>query len=133
MDVGQKITKYRKERGMTQKELAFKASISPVMLNQYEKGKRKPKKENTLKIAKALYIPAKWLHDDYDFVDPNENISEEQKAHDIQQLEVLKKHFENKKIETIISNFNSVNEDGKQKIVDYSSDIADNPKYKKDK
>ena len=40
--------------------------------------------------------------------------------------------IENKE-KTLLSNFNSVNEDGQKKIVDYSSDIADNPKYKKDK
>lgn len=75
------------------------------------------------------------------FKDPYEGMTEEERQREQEriqkQLELYINHFDDKRIkkqfEILSNNFNSVNKDGQQKIVDYSSDIADNPKYKKDK
>lgn len=47
----------RKNAKLTQKQLAERAGMSQQQLQQYETGKRKPKYETLLKIAKVLNIP----------------------------------------------------------------------------
>lgn len=55
-DIGTKIKKYRKEKGLTQKELGKLLNVSGAMIAQYEKGIRKPKIETLDKIASALGV-----------------------------------------------------------------------------
>lgn len=141
MKIGEKIKKARIEKKFTQRELGEKLGVSQAMIGQYENEKRKPKLETLKKIATALDVPVALLYDDYVFKDPYEGMTEEERQREQErmqkQLELYINHFDDKKIkkqfEILSNNFNSVNEDGQQKIVDYSSDIAENPKYKKDK
>lgn len=56
MTVGEKIKKIRKEKALSQKYLANKLGITPVMISQYENGKRKPKFETLRKIADVLEV-----------------------------------------------------------------------------
>lgn len=141
MKVGEKIKKARLDIGMSQRELANKLGIAPPTLAQWENGTRNPKRETLIKIATALDVPIALLYDDYVFKDPYEGMTEEERRREQErmrkQLDLYIKHFDDKKIkkqfEILSNNFNSVNEDGQKKIIDYSSDIADNPKYKKDK
>lgn len=62
MPLGEKIRYYRKQKGMTQQELADKLHISYVGISQYETGKRNPKLETMSRIADALDIPVKLLY-----------------------------------------------------------------------
>lgn len=57
MTPGERIKKLRKEKGMTQKELAKKLGFSPSYLGQYENGYRNPKPSTVKKIADALEVP----------------------------------------------------------------------------
>ena len=57
MNIGETIKKYRKEKGLTQKELGEKCGIAESTLRQYELGIRKPKMNTIGKIANALEIP----------------------------------------------------------------------------
>ena len=57
MTPGERIKKLRKEKGMTQKELAKKLGFSPSHLGQYENGYRNPKPSTVKKIADALEVP----------------------------------------------------------------------------
>lgn len=57
MTPGERIKKLRKEKGMTQKELAKKLGFSPSQLGQYENGYRNPKPSTVKKIADALEVP----------------------------------------------------------------------------
>lgn len=52
--IGEKIKKYRKEKGLTQKKLSELSNINEVQIRQYELGKANPKIETIEKIAKAL-------------------------------------------------------------------------------
>lgn len=122
MNIGEKIKKYRNEKGITQKELAQKIGVTPPTLASWESGKRTPKFETVKRIAKGLGVGSLQLYGDSI---PNDVIKEIKKEWALSVSSYKEK--------TLLSNFNSVNEDGQQKIVDYSSDIADNPKYKKDK
>lgn len=57
MNVGENIRKYRKEKGLTQSELAHKTSLALSTIQRYEKGHRQPTMQVLQKIADALGIP----------------------------------------------------------------------------
>lgn len=135
MKIEDKIRRARLRKGITQNQIAEKIGISQPTYAQWENGKRKPKLETLKKIADALEVPVSTLYDDYEFVDPGEGLTEDQKAkqkaHDQEHLKVIKKTYGAKNEDKLLHNFNAVNEEGQQKIVEYSNDIAENPKYKK--
>ncbi|AUD06717.1 helix-turn-helix domain-containing protein [Spirosoma pollinicola] len=54
--VGQKIREARKAKGLTQKELADKISLSVGTVNQYEVGKQNLTIETIQKVANALGV-----------------------------------------------------------------------------
>lgn len=54
LTLGQKIKKLRKERGLTQVELAVIVNISPVYLGFIENGRRRPSLKTLEKLARAL-------------------------------------------------------------------------------
>lgn len=56
MDIGTRIKELRKARGMTQKELAKKTSLSIASIQGYEQKKYKPKLNTIAKIAVALDV-----------------------------------------------------------------------------
>lgn len=62
MTVGEKIKKLRKDRNISQKDLAVLAGIPVVTLQQYERGVRtQPRIEQLRKIAIALNVPISFL------------------------------------------------------------------------
>lgn len=54
MSIGANICRIRKEKGITQSELAEKAGITQAMLCWIEQGKRNPSLPSCEKIAKLL-------------------------------------------------------------------------------
>lgn len=57
MTVGERIKQIRKEKGITQGELANRLGVSQAMITQYENGQRGPKTFETVKkIAVALDV-----------------------------------------------------------------------------
>ncbi|MEY8331390.1 helix-turn-helix transcriptional regulator [Lachnospiraceae bacterium 48-33] len=56
MTVGEKIKKYRKEKGLTQKKLGELCGINEANIRKYELGKANPKIETIEKIANALNV-----------------------------------------------------------------------------
>ena len=57
LTVGEKIKKYRLEKGWTQEKLAKEAEISTISIQQYEGNRRNAKFETIIKIAEALEVP----------------------------------------------------------------------------
>ena len=57
MTVGERIREYRKQAGLTQKELGDRLGVSNVHIGQYERGLRNPRLPQLKKIADALDIP----------------------------------------------------------------------------
>lgn len=124
INYGNNIQKARKKAGLTQKELAQKTGIAEITIRQYENNKRTPKTETLGKIADVLGVSLGELFgkdfvkslghailETWDSLDPVEEILS---------------------METVIlENFYKVNPEGRQKIYDYSEDIAANPKYQK--
>ena len=57
MTVGDRIKQLRKEKRLTQVELAKRLGVSQAMITQYENHQREPKKFDTIKkIAAALEV-----------------------------------------------------------------------------
>lgn len=59
MEIGKRIQKYRKQAGLTQKQLAEKLGIVTGTMQQYELGKRQPRLEQLKRIADVLNVS--WL------------------------------------------------------------------------
>ncbi|MDA4854487.1 helix-turn-helix transcriptional regulator [Acinetobacter baumannii] len=58
---GQLVLKYRKEKNMSQEQLALLCNIDRSYLGRIERGEVNPTLEKIYEIAKALAIPAKLL------------------------------------------------------------------------
>lgn len=61
MTIGEKIRKYRKEKGLTQKKLAELSELATITIRQYEANKYKPKFESLQRIANVLNIDVNIL------------------------------------------------------------------------
>lgn len=61
MDIGERIKNLRKQKGLTQKELAKLSSISEISIRKYENGHRQPKQKAIYQLAKALNVSEGWL------------------------------------------------------------------------
>jgi transcriptional regulator with XRE-family HTH domain len=62
MQIGEKIRKKRKEKGLRQEDLALTIGITKKTLGLYERGERNPSAELAKKIAEALEIKdLNWL------------------------------------------------------------------------
>ena len=72
MDLGSNIQKYRKQAGLTQKELAKILNVAVGTIQQYELGKRQPRLEFIEKIADALGVDAWNLYDSYVLTSDND-------------------------------------------------------------
>lgn len=55
-ELGKKVRKLRRERRLTQEELADRANMHFTYIGQIERGKRNPSLINLQKIAKALKV-----------------------------------------------------------------------------
>lgn len=56
--VGQNVYKIRKDKGITQEELANKIGITQTLISKYEKGKLQISSDMLIRFAKALSTPA---------------------------------------------------------------------------
>lgn len=65
MGLSENIKKFRKNKNMTQKDLAKKAGLSVASIQGYEQGKYKPKAEQLKKIAKALEVSVNEINPNY--------------------------------------------------------------------
>lgn len=74
--IGERIRNIRKERGLTQEELAFRASLHTTYIGQLERGEKNATLESIEKVATALNITLeelfKFLQVSVD--DENENL-----------------------------------------------------------
>lgn len=77
MTTGELIRKYRKEAGLTQKELGSRSGIAEPTIRKYESNRLKPKIETIRKIANALGVSAIQLNPDEALAQYFDNLSEE--------------------------------------------------------
>jgi len=57
LTLGQNIKKYRKQKGLTQSELAEMIDLKSITIRKYESDDREPSIETITKIAEALGVP----------------------------------------------------------------------------
>lgn len=67
MNIGEQIRKYRKEAGLSQRELGEKLGVTQQHIAQYENGKRIPKLETINNIAGALGIGVRRLYPEFSY------------------------------------------------------------------
>ena len=61
MDIGERIRKLRLERQQDQYEVAAAAKVSRVTVTQWEGGKKKPRRESLIAVARHFNIPVDYL------------------------------------------------------------------------
>lgn len=98
------FVKYIQERGLTAYKVAKGAGISQGQMNEYKNGKIKPTTDNLIKIADYLNCSIDFL---------------------------LGRTGTDEREIKIINSFRSVNEDGKEAIMEQIEYISSNNKYKK--
>lgn len=129
MTFGEKIKKIRKDKKMTQSELAQKMNCTKVMISQYEHGQRKPKLETIEKFARALGVsPGVFFLSGNAPID--EEITEEVEKQLLEDDAIIP--FEDQeapKEKILIDTFNSLNETGQNKVIEYTKDIFSISKY----
>ncbi|MGG7144837.1 helix-turn-helix domain-containing protein [Clostridium nigeriense] len=103
-------------RNMKQADLVEKTKIGKSSISTYISGAYEPKQRNIYKIAQALDVNEAWLmgHD----VPMEREISTNNMNIDLNDRENL-----------LLNNFNKLNELGKLKLIEYSNDLIETPKY----
>ena len=59
--VGRKIKQVRKEKNITQEDLALNSGLNRAYIGYIERGERNPSTDTLSKIAKSLKVPLKEL------------------------------------------------------------------------
>lgn len=57
MATAERIRYYRRQKGMSQEELALKANLNPAFFGQVERGMKCPTVDTLYKIAYAMSVP----------------------------------------------------------------------------
>ena len=63
MEFNQKLQEFRKQKGLTQAQLADLSGIHPVSIRKYEAGMMKPREAQIRKIADVLDVNLFMLHE----------------------------------------------------------------------
>ena len=120
MDLGKNIQKYRKEAGLTQRELAELLDVAVGTIQQYELGKRQPRLEMINRIAGALGIGIRRLYPDFEM--------EEWKQTETYKNARLTNSLDPLRVE-LITHFQELNEDGKTEAVKRVQELTEIPRY----
>lgn len=138
MNEGLRIKKYRLEKGLTQQQLSEKCGINSANLRKYESGRQNPKKETLEKIAAALEIPVtKLLFDGVYILEEGYNIAEDVKIHperytpEIDRDGKIVAYSINTEKETMIRQYDLLNETGQLMVNNYVDIIYSSGKYTK--
>lgn len=141
MDLGSNIKKYRKEAGLTQKELASILDVAVGTIQQYESNKRQPRIEQLQRIADALGVPINIFIDGYlevclpQIAENLVSIENEIITNTTKDLENATKQLIELGADLIrdkaIENFDGLTPEGQVKVYNYTEDMISNPKYRK--
>ncbi len=143
-NAGKFFKELRKEKGITQKELAEKLGITQGAVSHFEKDDSRLTLKTCQKITEALGEPFD-LFIQWSYLGALKNIidSEDPEAKEILQQFHTSTTFgedsqtpehekEDELKHEIALKADLLNSAGKQKTIEYMDDLADNPKYKKD-
>lgn len=136
--IGENIKKFRREKGLTQKQLALKCGMAEITIRQYETGKREPRFEQQKIICEKLEIPmvclisgttdddvnTRFLAGVQDFLDTAKSLGVDRdvdKSLELIDLDV-KWTF----------NYQKLNFEGRKKAVEHVEMLAKIPEYRKE-
>ena len=131
--IGENIKKVRKQKHMTQRELAEALGMRDAAISQYENGIVTPPLETLKQLADVLQVPIAYLlsgslypqtvyYDDNGIVDVVPGVPE-----DVAQLVGLSSDNKAQLLEA----FDKLNEEGQNKAVERVEELTEIPKYKK--
>ena len=131
--IGENIKKVRKQKHMTQRELAEALGMRDAAISKYEKGIVTPPLETLKQLADVLQVPIAYLlsgslypqtvyYDDNGIVDVVPGVPE-----DVAQLVGLSSDNKAQLLEA----FDKLNEEGQNKAVERVEELTEIPKYKK--
>jgi transcriptional regulator with XRE-family HTH domain len=127
MTIGKSIRQLRKDRNITQKKLSELTGIAEITIRQYEADKYSPKIQQVEKIATALGVtPFEIMGTEY----WDASINTGQVAKEAAALDSIGAAYGEDTVQ-LLSDYLSLNEQGKQKATDYISDLTEQPKYQK--
>ena len=125
MSTGENIKKARKKACLTQKALAEALGVSPQMISLYENDERNPKYGTLEKIADAITRGSGGrVHVSVRDLFEGDGIGYISSL----MMDIIDREFEPPEIR-LKKYFESVDEEGKEKIAQYAEDIAGNPHY----
>lgn len=116
MTVNEKIRDLRIQKKWTQKQLANRAGIAIITLQQYELGKRIPKTSQLVKIANAFSVPINYFLTDWEDLLNEETYKTSEK----ERIEIYNE-------KALLRSYHRLNETGKkeaQKRVDELTEIS---------
>lgn len=120
-------------RGLKAVDLVERTGFGKSKISQYMNGVYEPKPDALFTIAKALDVDEGWLMG-YDCpMDKKLNIEcKKEVSREEQVMEAIKTVFGNQ-AHTLISDFLTMNPDGRTKLVGYAKDLLENPKNTEEK
>lgn len=117
MTTGQLIKAARKKAGMTQAQLAEKAGVAAITIQQYELGKRQPRLAQLQAIAAALGVPVQDLISDWEAVDKEE----------FKRVFIYGEGIKDR----IDAALDRLNDEGQEKAAERVEELTEIPKYQK--
>lgn len=114
MSFPERLKKARIEKNLTQEQLADLIGVAKSTLNGYEKGNREPDFFKIKKLIEVLEVDANYL---LGIDEPNKKVPSENSGGNDEQRKAL------------VNNYDSLNQAGKNKLVEYSNDLKGNPTY----
>lgn len=122
--IGARIKLRREEVGLTQDELARNLGYkSRSSINKIELGKQNIKQSALVKIALALNVTPGYILGDK----PKDNTSQEPTKYDTDRPYIPLSESES----ALLDLYRSMNEEGREKLLDYADDLVRSGKYDK--
>lgn len=120
----ERLKELRKRKGLTQKELAERVGTQQGVYTNWENGKREPKYDKVVKIAKELNTTADYLLGlaDEQELPWNKSTSEIYYQGDVYPVTVL---LENIEQENMILFLSMLNKENQEKVKNYIYDLTD--------
>ena len=121
-DIGNRINSARNQRGMTLDEIAKAVGVTKSTIQRYEKGTIPRIKLPVIEsIARVLNVDPNWLIG-------NTDVPGSAKVSCPASGEWILTYNEQK----LIRNYRDLNQEGKEKLLDYSEDLVSGGRYKKE-
>lgn len=130
MSISENIKYLRKQKKMTQKELAEKSGLAIITIQGYESGKYEPKMESIYKLRKALDCNIYEILDKPDELRDHIEIVINNTDDISRKIQELKKDFLYNESDKLIELFESLNNNGQKKAIEQVELLTKIPAYR---